>query len=362
MNKTDKKKPRVAVATGRTREEAVGKALSLVGDDILAKLKDRVIIKPNFLSSVNPTASTQAGAVQPVIELLQQSGAATICVAEGGSRSTMLAFDNFGYRELAQKYNIEFADLNHNGFSHSFDIISSKRERQTVEYTDFITETDTIISVPVAKTHDTAGVTLSVKNMMGCLRRVHRPRMHGFKIGKVTSRAGEFVWNTLEGHPFVVKSFSGIVFGLARIFRPHNSHTTGHWRHGLLQQVGAMSENLARLGVVLMPDVAVIDAFEAMEGEGPGSSGTPVEMKAAVAGTDPVACDAVMAFMMGFDPLDIGYLTLMDERGLGVVDMDKIDIAGDDPSLLTRKFKPHSNYPVQKRWREAWSSKQPKNG
>ena len=356
MNKTNIKIPRVAVSTGKTREETVSKALSLVGDDILAKIKDRVIIKPNFLSSVNPTAATQAGAVQPVIELLQDSDVTTICIAEGGSRSTMLALNNFGYRELAHKFDSEFADLNHYGFSHSFDIISSKRKRQAAEYTDFITETDTIISVPVAKTHDTAVVTLSVKNMMGCLRRVHRPRMHGFTIGEATSRAGEFIWNKLEGHPFVVKSFSGIVFGLARLFRPHTNHTSGHWRRGLLQQVGAMSENLARLGEVLMPDVAVIDAFEAMEGEGPGSCGTPVDLRAAVAGTDPVACDAVMAFIMGFDPLDIGYLTLMDERGLGVADMDKIDIAGEDPSLLARKCKPHSNFPVQKRWREAWSS------
>ena len=103
-----------------------------------------------------------------------------------------------------------------------------------------------------------------------------------------------------------------------------------------------------------MPDVAVIDAFEAMEGEGPGSSGTLVKMGIAVAGTDPVACDAVMAYMMGFDPLSIGFLCLAHERGLGVADLEKIEFVGEDPARHVRRFKPHSNYPVQLRWREAW--------
>ena len=104
-----------------------------------------------------------------------------------------------------------------------------------------------------------------------------------------------------------------------------------------------------------MPDIAVIDAFDAMEGDGPGSTGTPVDMKIAVAGTDPVACDAVMASMMGFDPLSVGHLYLANEHGLGVADLDKIECVGEDINLHTRRFKPHSNYPVQKRWREAWS-------
>lgn len=182
MEKTELKKPRVAVACGGTRKEAVGNALNLVRDDILTKVRGLVLVKPNFLSSVTKLASTQAGAVRPVLELLRESKAERIIIGEGGSRSTS----------------------------------------------------------------------------------------------------------------------------------------------------------------------------QAMEGEGPGG-GSPVDMKLAVAGTDPVACDAVMASMMGFEPMSVGYLALAHERCLGVADLNLMEIVGENPDHHRRHFKPHSNYPYQQRWREAWN-------
>jgi len=344
------KKPRVGIATGGTREEAVAGALALVRDDILEKTTGRVMVKPNFLSSTNPLASTQAGAVRPILELLREADMDSVVVAEGGSRSTFQALDNFGYRGLAEEFGVEFLDLNHGGFSHSFEIITAKGGKQAAWYADAAAEAGTLISVPVAKTHDTAVVTLSLKNMMGCLRRVHRPRMHGIRIGEVQSRAAEWFWNAIEGHPLVIKSFSGVVFTLVNHMRAVDAVRNRGKSPGLLGQVRAMSENLVRLGRVLMPDIAVIDAFEAMEGGG----GTPVPMKAAVAGTDPVACDTVMAYMMGFDVSDIGYLYLAGERGLGTADLGRIECVGENPERLAMKFRPHRNFPVQRRWREEW--------
>lgn len=353
----DKKneQPRVAVATGKTREETVRKAIDLVREELLANIIGSVMIKPNFLSSVNNLASTLAGAVRPVIELLRDADAESVIIAEGGSRSTPQAFDNFGYREMAKQFSAECVDLNHGHFSRSFEIITGNRTSHIAQYADLTGKVDTIISVPVAKTHDTAGVTLSLKNMMGCLRRVHRPRMHGIRIGGLPSLIGETLWNTIEGHPLVIKSFSGVIFSIVQRIRSRNTKKDDSVNTGFIKQVGAMAENLARLGEILMPDIAIIDAFEAMEGDGPGSAGTPVAMKVAVVGTDPIACDTVMASMMGFESSDIGYLTLAHERGLGVADIGKIEIVGEDPGQLRRYFKPHSNFPVQKKWREAWN-------
>ncbi|MFC1608313.1 DUF362 domain-containing protein, partial [Candidatus Latescibacterota bacterium] len=269
-------------------------------------------------------------------------------------RSTPQALDNFGYRPLMEEYDVGEIDLNHISHEKSFEIVTSKQSTQMVEYVDMQSLADTIISVPVAKTHDCAMVTLSVKNMMGCLRRVHRPRMHGLRVGGVTTRIGEWFWNTIEGHPLVVKSFSGVVFGVLKFLRSHDNGAPGHRSPGLLRQVAAMAENIRRMGKRLMPDIAVIDAFEAMEGNGPGSAGTPVDMRIAVAGTDPVACDTVMAYLMGFDPMDVGYLTLLGESGLGTADLADIEILGEDVESLRHAFQPHKNFPVQKRWREAW--------
>ncbi len=354
-NRLETMTTRVSIATAATREDTVRRALAPVRDDILAKVRGRVIIKPNFLSSVNPLASTQPGAVRPVLELLREGGVdmANVHLAEGGSRSTMQAVEHFGYRPLLEEFGVTCVDLNHGSFSRSLDLVTTRWETHTAEYADFAAEADTVISVAAAKTHDSAVVTLSLKNMMGCLRRVHRPRMHGIAIGSLTSRAAEWFWNAIEGRPLVIKSFSGAVFTAAKFARSHGFHSRGA-PPGLLGQVAALAENLRRLAGVLMPDVAVIDAFEAMEGDGPGTAGVPARMNCAVAGTDPIACDTVMARLMGFDTADIGYLTLAGEFGLGTTDPEHIEIMGDDPETLRRPVRPHTNFPVQRRWREAW--------
>jgi uncharacterized protein (DUF362 family) len=108
-----------------------------------------------------------------------------------------------------------------------------------------------------------------------------------------------------------------------------------------------------RLGKILMPDVAVIDAFEGMEGDGP-ICGMPVELHLAIAGVDPIACDAVGAFLMGFDPLSIGYLALAHETRMGTADMENIEVVGENPHSSRKMFRRHLNDPLHARWREAW--------
>lgn len=342
----------MAIASGASRKEAVANALGLVRDDIIARVKGRVLIKPNFLSSTHHLSSTMPDAVRPILELLKESNATTLCIAEGGSRSTVQALDNFGYRAFADEFGAEFIDINHGDFPKSFETVTTKGGTQTVEYADLSTLADTIISVPVAKTHDSAIVTLSVKNMMGCLRRVHRPRMHGIGINNGLSKVAEIMWNMVEGHPLVLKSFSGAVFSVAKHFRSKDGGHHTSLFSGVEGQVAALAENVCRMGHVLMPDIAVIDAFEAMEGDGPGSAGTQLDMGLAVAGVDPLACDAVMCSLMGFDPMETGHIRLLHDCGLGCADMSMIDCVGESLGTLQKSFKPHRNYPQQKRWRE----------
>ncbi|MHB9030280.1 MAG: DUF362 domain-containing protein [Candidatus Latescibacterota bacterium] len=355
MERIQTVKPRVAIARGETREEAVRNALSLVREDILSKVHGQVLVKPNFLSSVTYLASTQAGAVRPVLELLRESNAESVVIGEGGSRSTRQAFERFGYRDLEREFGIPLIDLNRDRYSREVEIFTDTGRKHTIGYSDRAAAADTVISVAVAKTHDAAAVTLSLKNMMGCLKRVKRPRMHGLRLGWMVETTGEALWNIIEDHSQVIKAVSGSMFRAVRFARNVRKRMTGGRMPGMISQCRAISENLAILGTVLMPDVAVIDAFEAMEGEGPGG-GTPVHLRLAVAGVDPIACDAVMAHIMGFDPLSIGYLALAHERGLGVADLNGIETVGENPDCLIRPFKPHSNHSYQMRWREAWKN------
>ncbi|HDY90221.1 MAG TPA: DUF362 domain-containing protein [bacterium] len=352
-------KPRVAIASGTTREDAVRNAIELVREDILAKVRGNILIKPNFLSSTKTLASTQVEAVRPVLELLKDASLIepsrfdSVIIGEGATRSTLTAFTNFGYENLASEFNVKLVDLNSDTYSHKFEILTQTRGIHTIDYSDISAGSDTIISVAVAKTHDFATVTLSSKNLMGCLRRIHRPRMHGVELGKTIESTGEVLWNKLDRYPLGMNFVMGLIFGSVQLSRYIQKKRHHGPMPGLLSQIRALSENLVRLGKVLLPDIAVIDAFEAMEGEGPGS-GTSVKMGIAVAGTDSIACDAVMAYMMGFDPLSIGHFYLANDCGLGTADLENIETIGEEPSQHVRNLKPHSNYPVQIRWHEAW--------
>ncbi|MCE5252208.1 DUF362 domain-containing protein [bacterium] len=70
-------------------------------------------------------------------------------------------------------------------------------------------------------------------------------------------------------------------------------------------------------------------------GEGPGPlSYMPNERNLLLASSDPVALDAVAAFLMGIDPLSIPFIRLAHEDGLGTGDLNVIDIDGEDISSV----------------------------
>jgi len=88
-----------------------------------------------------------------------------------------------------------------------------------------------------------------------------------------------------------------------------------------------------------------------MEGNGP-VNGLPVKWGVGLAGIDPLEVDTLAAWMMGFNPSDIGYIYLLwRHRGL-YPDPAAIKVVGEDPAMLRRNFKPHSSYRSQLRWRE----------
>jgi hypothetical protein len=74
---------------------------------------------------------------------------------------------------------------------------------------------------------------------------------------------------------------------------------------------------------------AVMDGTTAGNGPGPRTM-KPHEKNIILASQDQVAIDAVAANLMGFNPLNIPYLRIATETGLGNGRMDHIDILGDD--------------------------------
>jgi uncharacterized protein (DUF362 family) len=109
--------------------------------------------------------------------------------------------------------------------------------------------------------------------------------------------------------------------------------------------------NLALLAPHVVPHLSVIDGFEAMEGNGP-SEGDPVPWRIALASTDALAADVTTAALMGFDPDEVGYLHYCKKMGLGVGELDRIQIVGNTTMAgCARRFRPHHTVHRQRRWR-----------
>jgi uncharacterized protein (DUF362 family) len=120
--------------------------------------------------------------------------------------------------------------------------------------------------------------------------------------------------------------------GLLNTFR----HYTHSWIHETLVDLLAIQKEI-HPGIF-----AVMDGTTAGNGPGPRTM-YPEEKNVILASSDQVAIDAVAAKMMGFNPLDIKYIRLAHESGLGCGDPREIDVVGEDISNVNWKFQVGDN-------------------
>jgi uncharacterized protein (DUF362 family) len=81
----------------------------------------------------------------------------------------------------------------------------------------------------------------------------------------------------------------------------------------------------------------VMDGTVAGDGAGPRTM-IPRVANLILASADSVAIDAISARLMGFDPMSIPFLRMAHERGLGVADVNAIELAGDDVAGVNLGF------------------------
>jgi ferredoxin len=86
---------------------------------------------------------------------------------------------------------------------------------------------------------------------------------------------------------------------------------------------------------LVKPSLTVVDAILALEGEGPGSSGTPRPVGAVLAGKDCVAVDAVLAMIMGVEPRDVLTTQIASRRQLGEARPQDITVHGERLESVT---------------------------
>ncbi len=152
-----------------------------------------------------------------------------------------------------------------------------------------VLDCDVLVSVPVMKTHSSAGTTLALKNMMGALHN------QSYKI-------------TRSKAPVHQGSQLGLLRGICDLL------------------------------CAIQPDYAVIEGFWATEQQHLGQNGVNCQHNVVVAGGDVVAAEAIANMTMGFNPLDLELLRMMNLRKMGQWNPDSITVVGPPVRTLTRNF------------------------
>jgi uncharacterized protein (DUF362 family) len=98
-----------------------------------------------------------------------------------------------------------------------------------------------------------------------------------------------------------------------------------HWTHAVIHET--VVDLLAIQQEIHTGLFAVMDGT--FVGDGPGPRAMWAQEKGLIlASADQVAIDAVSAYLQGFEPLDLAFIRLAHERGLGVGDIKQIQIEG----------------------------------
>jgi uncharacterized protein (DUF362 family) len=287
----------VALIKGSDRRQNIYNSLKLIEDQVFAGIGDKtVLIKPNFVQTSKPLAATHVDAVRGVLEFLRTHHKKQVLVAEAAApkEGTIAGFKNYGYYPLEKEYKVKLVDLNLGAWRHRY-VIDGKNAPLAVRICEpFFDPNLYIISLAILKTHGYVSVTLSLKNI-------------------------------LLGAP--LNDYKSTNDKLLMHLGPHgDASDLCHF-------------NMFHLAQEIFPDLAVIDGFTGMEGDGP-SRGTPIESRIALASVDPLAADTLGARLMGFDPKKILYLSSMAQAGMGQGDYEKIAVLGDKAEDCSYHFKP----------------------
>jgi uncharacterized protein (DUF362 family)/Pyruvate/2-oxoacid:ferredoxin oxidoreductase delta subunit len=261
-------------------EQAVTRALSgaLGADESLLGGK-RVLLKPNLAAAKEPARclTTHPQVVAAAVGFFRQRGC-EVSVGDspaGALRGVRRVWEATGMMAACESAGAGLVNFEAGGWiEKSVEGRVYRMAREALAY-------DLMVSLPKFKTHVLTLVTGAVKNMFGC------------------------------------------VPGLAK-----SSHHLANPRPAAMSRVIVDIFSLAR------PGLSLVDAVEAMEGNGP-SSGRPRHLGLIAAGRDAVALDAVMSSVVGVEPLRVPTTREAARRGLGEAALRKIAVVGEAPEAFS---------------------------
>lgn len=255
----DSRFPPLAAAHGPDPALLVRAALAAIGGMArFVRPGETVLVKPNMAWDRAPEqgANTHPAVVAEVVRQCRAAGAGRVIVADHPVHDPDRVAERSGIARAAREAGAEVVLPAQSGF---LPVALGGSVLETWDVLSVVLEADRLINLPVVKTHSLSLLTCGLKNHMGLL---------------------------------------------------------GGSRARLHQEIHA---SLADLAAAFAPTLTVVDGTRVMLRGGP--TGGRLEDVAArdvvAAGTDPVACDAWAARLLGLDPRQVDHLVQAEGRGLG---------------------------------------------
>jgi uncharacterized protein (DUF362 family)/ferredoxin len=222
------------------------------------RYSSRILLKPNLNSNMNALTgnTTDLRLLAVVIQFFKDWGYTNITIGEGTNsgfyRSGISVISRLKIDTLAAYFGVGCIDLNR---SEAVPITFENGVQAGVAR-DCL-EADLFINMPKLKTHFEAGMSICLKNLIGCL------------VGQENKK---------------------------------KTHL-------------ALAANIVHITENIRPHLHIVDALFAMEGLGP-TKGTPVKTDTVLIGTDPYLVDLLAARFAGFDYRKVTTLVVAEQRGL----------------------------------------------
>jgi len=270
---------------------AVFSALDLINAEELMKEEGMtILLKPNVLMSKPPerAATTHPEIVRAVIQWVKQFNPKQIYVCDSAGTQRVGATDQAligsGIKAVCDEEGAECIPFEKT--ERKIYEVNDPLEIKEITSSKLIEEADLIINIPKIKTHGQCMLTCCIKNMFGTVLLGNKAKVHA--------------------QAAILNHFTA---ALTDIYSVSN------------------------------PQLTIIDGYLCQEGQGP-SKGDVVKMDLILAGYDGVALDTVVCRIIDFDPKDVLYLAKAEQKNLGTMNLEEIEILGENIEDVFRKFKP----------------------
>lgn len=262
---------------------AVEKAVGLLGGiEAFVKKGNRVLLKPNLLTAKPPdkAVTTHPSIVKAVIVLVKKAGGLPFIGDSPSIGNLRKVAEKTGIARIAQEEGAELVEFSDSVSIHGF----QHKTFQRMEVAKEALEADVLINLPKVKTHQLMYLSLSVKNLFGCV--------------------------------------------------PGKRKLQWHLQAGDKKEYFA--QMLLELHDLLKPKLTIVDGIVGMEGNGP-SAGDTREIGLILGGTNCLSLDVVIGEILGIKREYLWTTKVAEKKGIPEVNLKEIEILGEDISKVRIK-------------------------